>query len=274
MKKHAITYGLTAFALALTLAACGSKNTSSKSKTTTVKVGIIGSDKRIWNPVADKLKKQHINLQIVSFTDYNKPNQALVDGDIDINAFQHQYFLDNWNKSHKQNLKSIGQTVLAPLKVYSDNIKNLHDLKKGDEVTVPNDPTNEGRALQLLETAGLIKLDKAALPTTHDIKANKAGLKITAIDASQTARSLKSAKAAVVNDGVATDAGLKPSQSIYTEKITAKSKPWINIIVTKDSQKHNKVYQKVVKAFQTKATEQNIKRVYKGNEVAAWNYKF
>lgn len=274
MKKHALTLGLTAFALALTLAACGTKKTSNQAKTTTVKIGIIGSDKRIWNPIATKLKKQDINLQIVSFADYNKPNQALVDGDIDLNAFQHQYFLNNWNKSHKQNLKSIGETVLAPLKVYSDNVKNIHNLKKGDEVTVPNDPTNEGRALQLLETAGLIKLDKAALPTTHDIKTNKRGLKITAIDASQTARSLKSAAVAVVNDGVAVDAGLKPSQAIYTEKITAKSKPWINIIVAKNSQKNNKVYKKIVKAFQTKETEKNIKKVYKGNEIAAWNHKF
>jgi D-methionine transport system substrate-binding protein len=273
MKKHILAAGISVLALGLVLAGCGSQK-KADSKTTTVRVGIVGSDKRVWQPIANRLKKQNINIKIVSFADYNKPNQALLDGDIDLNAFQHQYFLDNWNKTHKSNLKAIGKTVLAPLKVYSNKISNLKKLKKGDTVTVPNDPTNEGRALQLLETAGLITLDDAALPTTHDIKSNKLHLTVTAIDASQTARSLKSAQAAVVNSGVATDAGLKIKDSIYTEKITAKSKPWINIIVAKGSEKNNKVYKKIVKAFQTEATAKTIKKVYRGNEVPAWNYKF
>lgn len=273
MKKNTLFTGITALAIGLTLAGCGQKKTS-ESKGDTVRLGVVGGDAREWGPAIKDLKKQGITLKVVSFADYNKPNQALTDGDIDLNAFQHQYFLDNWNKSHKSDLTAIGKTVLAPLKVYSNKIKDLKSLKQGDEVTVPNDPTNEGRALQLLETAGLITLKKTALPTTHDIQTNKLNLKVTAIDASQTARSLKSATAAVVNSGIATDAGLKTKDAIHVEAITTKSKPWINKIVARHEDKNNKVYQKVVKAYQTEATAKEIKKVYKGNELPAWNGKF
>ncbi|WDF81752.1 MetQ/NlpA family ABC transporter substrate-binding protein [Lacticaseibacillus pabuli] len=274
MKKKSIALIGAALLSTVLLAACGSK--SSQPKDTNVKLGVIGSDADVWKPVAQRLKKQHINLQLVQFTDYNKPNQAVLDSDLDINAFQHYDFLHNWEKAHKDNkLTAIGNTYIGPLRVYSNKVKNIKDLKKGDTVALPNDPTNEGRALILLETAGLIKLDDSkSQPTTRDIKDNKKDLKFSPVDASQTARSLTSATASVVNNDMALNAKLKPSEAIYVEKINDKSKPWVNIIVTKKSEKNNKVYKKIVKAYQTAATKKEIKKVYDGSTIAAWDHKF
>ncbi len=239
-----------------------------------VKVGIVGADKRIWTAIGKKVKKDNIKIKVVEFSDYNKPNSALQDGDIDLNAFQHQYFLDNWNKSNHGDLVAIGNTVLAPLAVYSQKIKNLKQLKKGDTVVVPNDPTNEGRALQLLEAAGLIKLDNAKLPTTRNIKSSSRGIKVNAIDAAQLPKNLPDVAAAVINSGIAVDAKLNPEKAIYREPITKNSKPWINIIVAKKADKNSKVYKKIVQAYQTKSIAKLIKKLYKSTETPAWNYKF
>lgn len=275
-KKNLLAIASAALLIPLVLAGCGKSSSSSASKTTTVKLGVIGSDAEVWKPVAKRLKKENINLKLVQFTDYNKPNQAVLDGDLDMNAMQHYDFFHNWEKSnHDHSLAPIGKTYIGPLRVYSNKIKSLKDLKKGDTVAVPNDPTNEGRALILLQTAGLLKLNpKKSQPTTRDIIKNKKDLKFTPVDASQTARSLTSAQAAVVNNDMALDAKLKPADAIYVEKINKASEPWVNIIVTKKSKKNNKVYKKIVKAYQTEATKKQIKKVYDGSTIAAWNYKF
>lgn len=274
MKKSIAIIGAALLSTVL-LAACGSKSADS-AKTTTVKIGVIGSDSDVWRPVAKRLQKQDINLQLVQFTDYNKPNQAVLDGDLDINAFQHYDFFNNWQKTHKTDkLTAIGRTYIGPLRVYSNKLKSLSNLKKGDTVALPNDPTNEGRALILLETAGILKLDSSkAQPTTRDIKSNPKNLKFSAVDASQTARSLSSTAASVVNNDMALNAKLKPSDAIYVEKINEKSKPWINIIVAKKSKENNAVYKKVVKAYQTEATKKQIKKIYDGSTIAAWDSKF
>jgi D-methionine transport system substrate-binding protein len=274
MKKKSFAVAGTALLATVLLAACGSKSANS-TKTTTVKIGVIGSDAEVWKPVAKRLEKQHINLKLVQFTDYNKPNQAVLDGDLNLNAMQHYDFFNNWEKSHKDSsLTAIGNTYIGPLRVYSNKIKNIKDLKKGDTVAVPNDPTNEGRALILLETAGLLKLNDSKTPTTRDIKSNPKKLKFSAVDASQTARSLSSTTASVVNNDMALNAKLKPADAIYVEKINDKSKPWVNIIVAKKSEKNKAVYKKIVKAYQTEATKKQIKKIYDGSTIAAWDYKF
>jgi len=122
---------VSAFSL-FALVGCGN-NSSEK----TVKVGIMASDAPIWEPIKTKLAKEGINLKLVEFNDFNQPNQALSQGELDINAFQHIYFLNNWNKTHNTDLVSIGTTVIAPLRVYSTKIKSINDLKAGDKVTIP-----------------------------------------------------------------------------------------------------------------------------------------
>lgn len=276
MKKKIISIAAAALLIPLTLAACGNSSKSSDSKETTVKLGVIGSDADVWKPVAQRLKKQNINLKLVQFTDYNKVNQAVVDGDLDLNAIQHYDFFNTWEKENKDNsLAVIGRTYIGPLRVYSNKIKKLSELKSGANIAVPNDTTNEGRALILLQTAGLIKVDKSkSSPTTRDITSNPKHLKFTTVDASQTARSLSSTDASVVNNDMALNAKLNPKDAIYVEKINAASKPWINIIVAKKSEKNNKIFKKIVKAYQTNATKKQIKKVYDGSTEAAWDAKF
>ena len=253
------------------LAACGNSSSSS-SANKTVKVGIMTNDKEIWQDIQKRLKKQNVDIKLVEFTDYNTPNKALDDGDIQLNSFQTVQFMDAWNKKHKDTITSVGNTYLGPMRAYSNKIKSLSALKKGDTVSVPNDAANEGRALQLLEQKGIIKLKSGVTnPTTRDITENKLNLKITELDAAQTARSMNDVDAAIVNNDIAAAAKLTPSKAISVEKIGKNSAPFINIIAAASKKdKKNATYKKIVKAYQTSQTEKLMKKYYKGSTVPAW----
>ena len=240
-----------------------------------VKLGLVGDDTRVWDNVKERLAKDGIELEYVKFTEYSQPNAALADGSIDLNAFQPQIFLDSYLQEHKdQELVSIGNTVNAPLGVYSKKIKDIKDLKEGDTVAIPSDPTNGGRALRLLQTAGLIKVDEAKgyKPTVSDIKENKLNLKIQELDASQTARALDDVTASIINSGVAVDAGYTPSKdAIYLEPVDKSSKPYVNIIVARKKDAENATYKKIVEAYQTEDTKKVIEEVSKGSLLPAWD---
>ena len=152
------------------LAGCGSN--SSKEKT--VRIGITGSNDPALQAVVKKVKKEGINIKVVEFSDYSQPNTALAQGEIDMNDFQTYTFQSDWNKKHKTNIVSIGETVVAPMSLFSKKITSLSQLKKGDKIAIPNDVTNEGRPLQLLESAGLIELNDAKIPSLRDITSNSA----------------------------------------------------------------------------------------------------
>ena len=254
------------------LAACGNSQASGNGEKT-VKIGVTGSDHRTLDAVAKKVKKEGINIKIVEFSDYNQPNTALQQGEIDLNAFQTVTFQNDWNKKHHSNIVSIGSTVIAPMSLFSKKITKLSQLKKGDKVAIPNDVTNEGRALQLLESAGLIELDNSKIPNLRDIKKYNVGIKISSLDAGQTAKSLDDVTAACVNSGVASDAKLNPKDAIYREKITAKSKPYVNILSTNAKDKDNPTFKKIVKAYHTKEVANVIKKQFHGYESPAWTYK-
>lgn len=265
---------LVAAAFLLLVTGCSnSAAQSDKEGSVTVKLGVVGDDTDVWDDVQKRLAKENIKLEYVKFTDYNQPNDALAQGEIDLNAFQHQFFLDNYNKEHGTDLVSIGNTVNAPLGIYSDQLTSVEDLKKGATVAIPNDVTNGGRALLLLQTAELIEVDpdKGQTPTTSDITANKLDLKIEELDASQTARALADVDAAVINSGVAVDAGFTPTQdAIYLEPVDDNARPYVNIIVSRKEDANNKTYQKIVDAYQTKETEKVIEETSKGSSIPAW----
>ena len=165
-------------------------------------------------------------------------------------------------------MTSIGNTVIAPLGIYSKK-----KLKDKAVIAIPNDATNGGRALKLLATAGLIKLKKGSgdTLTVKDIIENKKYLVIKALDASQTARSLQSGDTAVINNGVAVDAGLTPKKdAIYLETLNKASKPYVNVIATRKRDVNNKTYQKIVKAYQTEVTKKVIAKTSKGGSVVVW----
>ncbi|MBL3715506.1 MetQ/NlpA family ABC transporter substrate-binding protein [Lactococcus garvieae] len=244
----------------------------------TVKVGIMSGSKEsteIWDSVAKKAKDQYgINLEFVRFTDYNQPNTALVNGDVDINAFQHYAFLNEWNQANKADLQPIGDILISPIRLYSKKYTNVQDIPNKGTIAVPNDTSNESRALHVLEGAGLIKLNTkaGALATIKDITENPKDLTIKELDGSQTASALSSVDAAVVNNDFSVPAGLTSKEVIATEPLNKDSKQWINIIVAKKEDKDNKLYQDVVKAYQTKETEDLFTKLYpeKGT-IPAWN---
>ena len=213
--KLAKWFGAAAVAVAvLGLAACGASNKEAgngKDKTVTIKIGtmtIDNDEQQRWDLIQKKLEKENVKLEFTPFTEYPQVNKAVADGELDVNAFQHYYYLNNWNKENNQDLVAIADTYIAPIRLYSgtkdgkNKYKKVNELPDGAEIAVPNDATNESRALNLLQAAGLIKLDKSGneLATVANIKENPKKLKITELDASQTARSLTSVDAAVVNN--------------------------------------------------------------------------
>ncbi len=278
--KKILSFGLSAIALLVLATGCSNNATEKsavKESTTqervTVKLGLVGADTDVWDNVQARLKEEGIDLEYVKFTEYSQPNTALANGDIDLNSFQHQYFLDNFNAEHGTELVSIGNTVNAPLGIYSDKIQDIKELKEGDQVAIPNDVTNGGRALLLLQTAGLIKVDpaKAQAPTVSDITENKLNLEIVELEASQTARALQDVAASVINSGMAVDAGFVPTtDAIYLEPVDDTSRPYVNIIAARKEDTDNEVYQKVVAAYQTDETIKVIEETSKGSSIPAW----
>ncbi|MDO4912293.1 MAG: MetQ/NlpA family ABC transporter substrate-binding protein [Lactobacillus sp.] len=255
----------------------GPKNSHQAAKTVTI--GVVGQtseDQKIWDSVAETAKKKYgITIKIKNFTDYNQPNKALESGDIDLNAFQHYAFLKAWNKANKTNIVSIGDTYLAPIRLYSKKYKKLSDLPDGATIAIPNDASNESRALYLLKNAGLITLKSGnALKTVADIKENKKNLKIKEVAADQAARALASVDAAVINNSFAVPAKLGDKETLFIEPINKDSREWVNFIAATAKNKNNKTYLDVVKAFQTEKTKKLVKKLYGNSEVTAWGIKF
>lgn len=254
----------------------GHKKTEAKKTVTVGVVGQTNQDEKIWNQVKKTAKEKYgVTVKIKNFTDYNQPNKALQNGEIDLNSFQHKTFLNAWNKANKGTLVPIGNTVIAPIRLYSYKYKNINELPKNATITVPNDASNESRALYVLKNAGLISFKKGTgkLATIADIDKNPKDLKIKELGAEQTARSLNDVDAAVVNNTYAIPAKLGDKQTIYTEPLNKDSEQWINVIVANKKDKDNEAYKAVVKSYQTDAVKKLIHKAYGNSEVTAWNLK-
>ena len=226
----------------------------------TVTVGIVGdSSRELWENVSKRTEKKYgVKIKIKVFSDYVKPNQALVDGSLDLNAFQTKVFFDDQNKKLGNKLVSIGKTVISPIRLYSLKHDKLADLKDGAQVVIPNDATNEQRALNLLVQAKLIKYNENVdTPTVKDITDNPKQLDIVEIASDQTVSALKSADAAVINGNYAQDAGLKTKNVLLTQDVSNSktASPYINIIAARKDKAKTKAYREIVKVYQTKTTE-------------------
>lgn len=243
-----------------------------------VTVGVVSQSKQdaaIWKSVAQTAKDKYgVIIQIRNFTDYNQPNKALKSGDIDLNAFQHYAFLRAWNKANHGGVVPLGRTYIAPIRLYSKKYKSLAALPNGATIAIPNDATNESRALFVLKNAGLISLRKGkTLVTVADITKNPRHLKIKEVGAEQTGRVINSVDASVVNNNYAGPAGLTDKQTIYVEPVNKDSEQWINLICCRKGQSHNPLYRDVVKAYQTKKTKELTKHFYGDSQIAAWDIK-
>lgn len=274
---------LLAITLAVSFVGCSSNNAQApaasapepaKAEAVTVKLGVVGENNEQWEPVIATLAKGNIKLELVKFADYTLPNQALADGEIDLNAFQHYAFLNNEVKDKGLELTAIGESIIAPLGLYSKKIKSVSELKEGDKIAIPNDATNGGRSLKVLEAAGLIKVKPEAgyLPTVNDITENPKKLEFIEVEAAQTSSLLPDVAAAIINGGHAVDAGLFPqTDAIYLETVAPGSdNPYINIIVARTADKDKEVYKKVVDTFRTDEVAEVIKTAYKGAYLPTW----
>lgn len=238
----------------------------------TLKIGAIsGPETELLENAQEYAKnKFNLNIKIIEFTDYLQPNAALNDGSLEANMFQHQPFLDQQIKDKHYDLVSIGKTFVYPMGIYSDKLKKLQDLPKGSLVAIPNDTSNEGRALLLLEKAKLIKLNKKAglFATPKDIIDNPKQLSFTELDASQLTRSLPDVTIAAINTNYAVAAGLSPvKDALFLED---KNSPYANIIVIRKDSVSDPRMKQLVESLQSDTVRDAAKRIFNNQAIPAW----
>lgn len=211
-----------------------------------------------------KAEKEGIKIKLVEFSDYTTPNKALADGDIELNSFQHIAFLEQFKKEHKLDITAVGTTQIAPMGLYSEKHKKANEIPDGSEIAIPNDPTNQARALKLLDAAGLLKLKKdfGLFGDPSGIAENPKKLKITPVIAQQTPRVLKDVAASVINNGVAGQAGLDPAKDpIFLEDPkNENAKPYINIFAARTKDKDDPTLKKVIELYHSKEVTDAIKK--------------
>lgn len=245
--------------LTLTLSSCSHKNNY-----TDVTVGTIAGPETKLMEVAKKvaLQKYHLRVRIIAFTDYNIPNQALEDRQIDVNAFQHYPFLLSQIKEHGYSFTPVGNTFLYPMGLYSEKVKQLSALQPNSKIAIPNDPSNEARALILLEKAGLITLKPNVTinATVQDIASNPKNFKIVALDAAQIPRVLEDVELAAINTNYAAPAGLSPSKNaLFSEQTDS---PYMNIFVARSRDKHETKIKELVEAYQSEPVLMEAKTLF------------
>lgn len=267
--KKSLALCLAAAAILILLCACGSP-ASSKTETTTVKIGVTGSFyEDLWQPAKALLKKDGIDLQIVQFSDFVTPNNALANGEIDLNAFQHRVYLESEVKNYGYAIQNIGNTLIIPLNIYSQKVSSVSELKDGDTVAIPDDESNGGRALKVLESAGLITLspDAGFNPSVSDITSYKVKIQIEELKANVIPSVLPDVTAAVVNGNFALDFGLKQEEAIFQDENLDQKEYWCLIAArTADLEDADKkaLYQSIVDAYHSAETQTVFDTTYKG----------
>ncbi|WBW99651.1 MetQ/NlpA family ABC transporter substrate-binding protein [Oceanirhabdus sp. W0125-5] len=271
MKKYTkILFTLFALLSIFTLSSCGaSKKTAEKN---VLKIGATPvPHAEILNYVKPILEKDGITLQIIEFNDYIKPNEALYDEEILANFFQHTPYMNSFAKDKGYDLVSAGSIHVEPLGVYSKNITDIKDIPDGAAVTLPNDPTNHGRALILLHNNGIITLkDPTNLSSYYknDIAENPHNLEFTEIEAAMLPRTLNDVALAVINTNYALDADLNPTEDALL--IEGKESPYANIITVLEKNKNNEMIKKLTETLQSDEIKKFIEEKYKGAIIPAF----
>lgn len=257
--------------LTLTIANCGGDK---KNDPNYIKVGVADGPEYAIAQVAQKVAKEKFGLEVelISFNSYVVPNEALNQGDIDVNAFQHKPYLDSQSEQRGYKLAIVGKTFVYPIAAYSKKIKSLAELEPGSTIIIPNDPTNGGRSLLLLQKNGLIKLkaDVGLLPNVTDITANPKKLRILELEAPQIPRALDDddVTIAIINNTFSSQAGLVPSRdALFVED---KDSPYVNLIVSREDNKNEEKVQHFLKAYQSEEVEKAAEKEFKGGAVKGW----
>ncbi|GAA4181612.1 MetQ/NlpA family ABC transporter substrate-binding protein [Gryllotalpicola koreensis] len=252
-------------------AASGGASGAAASKPQTVSIGVTDASQPYWKIYSDLAKKKYnVTVKLVNFSDYSQPNPALRQKQLDLNEFQHIEYLADYNNTSGDDLQPIGPTAIYPLPLYSTKYKTPSELPADAPVAIPNDAINEARGLLVLQSAGLLELKDGGSPfsTVNDITSSK--IKVTALDAAQTARALQSGsvEAAIVNKNYATDAKLPNTDIIAKDDPSDPSaQPYVNVFVARAADKDNKLYQELAALYLDPSVEKSVQDVNGGSAV-------
>jgi D-methionine transport system substrate-binding protein len=256
--KRRLTAALAALTLGL-LAACSSgepaaaPTSADPDNRVTVRVGVTDIAKDYWTTFTDLAAEEGIDVELVNFTDYQQPNPVLSEGQLELNQFQHLLFLANYNVNADDDLTPIGSTVIYQLGLYTTKgYTSPDEIPDGGEIAIPNDPTNQARALLVLQSAGLISLKDGgnALSSPAEIDAAASRVTVVPVDDNQTAIQLQDLDGAIVNNNFAADAGIDPTTAIYSDlEDTATARPYVNIWVARAEDADNPVYAKLIEIY-------------------------
>ena len=240
-------------------------------QTQTLRIGATpGPHAQILEAVKPIAAQKGLDIKIVEFSDYVVPNEALSSGELEANSFQHQPYLDNQKETRGYKIETVAQTVNFPIGIYSKKHKSFDALPNGASIAIPNDPTNGGRALLLLQDKGVIKLKDGVgfKPTILDVTENAKKLKFTEIDAAQAPRVLDDVDAAVINTNYATQAGLDPVKDALTRENP--KGPYVNIIAVRAQDKDKPWVKSLVEAYRSPEVKKFVEEKFKGAVLTSW----
>lgn len=270
MNKRKFGFVFTTATLALALAACGGDEETNTEKLNdgTITVGVTsGLHEEITEVAAKVAKDNGLDVQIKVFSDYVLPNTALVEGDLDINNFQHGPFLDNFNEEKDGSLKAVADTILNPMGYYSTQYASIDDVPNGAKVAIPNDPTNNGRALAILAEAGYITLaDGVGIDATiFDITENPHNFEFIELEAAQIPAQLSEVAFAGINTNFAMEADLSPSKDAILLEST--ESPFVNVIVAREGDENSEDLKKFIDAYHSDEVRNFIETTYEGEVI-------
>ncbi|MFA7497223.1 MAG: MetQ/NlpA family ABC transporter substrate-binding protein [Leucobacter sp.] len=219
-----------------------------------VKIGVVGASDPYWETFTEAAAEEGITVELVDFADYNQPNPALSEGELDLNQFQHIVYLADYNVASGDDLEPLGSTAIYPLAVFSEKYDDVSEIPEGGEIAIPNDESNRARALLVLQQAGLLELEGGGniFSTPDDIIADSSKVTVTEVDASFTASSIQDVDAAVVNNDFVTKAGLNFADAIFQDDPEDENAlPYVNIFAVRAEDRDNETYLKLVEIYQT-----------------------
>ncbi|WP_417510792.1 MetQ/NlpA family ABC transporter substrate-binding protein [Microbacterium sp.] len=220
----------------------------------TVKIGVVGKSDEQWPAFVEAAAEEGITVELVDFGSYEQPNPALTEGEIDLNQFQHIVYLAQYNEASGEDLTPIGSTAIYPLGLYSQKYDDVKDIPAGETVAVPDDASNQARALLVLQSAGLIELKSGGtiFSDLADVDEAASEVKVTALEAALIPTSLPDVAAAIINNDFVTQAGLKFEDAIAQDDPSdPNALPYVNIFAARADDADNETYLKLVEIFQT-----------------------
>ncbi|WP_288866310.1 MetQ/NlpA family ABC transporter substrate-binding protein [uncultured Corynebacterium sp.] len=243
----------------------------------TVKIGTTEADQEAWRVFKDLAADNGIDLDIVQFSDYSPVNEALAQGELDVNKFQHIKYLAAYNQSSGNDLRVVGSTEIVPLALFWKDHDSVDGIE-GESVAIPNDPSNQGRAINVLVQAGLLTLnDNVAdelAPTPAEIDQDASKVTVTPIDASQTPNAYNEGKPAIINNTWLDRAGIEPSLAVFQDDPeSAEAEPYINVFAAQADRIDDETLNKLVELWQTPEVEEAVAKDSKGTSVPVYREK-